>query len=106
MFARPARHLSPLLCRLKSSSAPAQALDRLSLDIHAAANREFNLGTPQEPVTRSEDALRGAALSGDVQLPRELQEAVDRAIEREWLRLGFDMPPSRGAPWAVRLDTS
>lgn len=87
MFARPTSRLSPLLARLKSSSAPAEQLDRLSLEIHAAANRDIALGTPQEPVTRSEEALRGAALSGDVQLPRELQEAVDRAIERE-LRAG------------------
>lgn len=78
--------LSARLARTLSTSSPAsgsplKALDRLQLDIHAAANQDIVLATPAEAVSKSEAAIRGEALREDVQLPRELQDAVDRAIQ-------------------------
>lgn len=74
----------------RSSIAPASAfrrgvktdaLSRLQLDINAAHNSlQESFREPAAPVEKSPEALRGESLRGDVQLPRELQEAVDKAI--------------------------
>lgn len=75
----------------RSSLAPASALrrgmktdalSRLQLDINAAHNSlQESFREPASPVEKSPKALRGESLRGDVQLPRELQEAVDKAIQ-------------------------
>ncbi|KAI5480354.1 hypothetical protein MNV49_000929 [Pseudohyphozyma bogoriensis] len=58
------------------------ALQRLMLDINAAQNADQKApAEPAPPVSRSDAALRGQTLRGDVQLPMELQEAVNSIIE-------------------------
>ncbi|ORY91654.1 mitochondrial small ribosomal subunit Rsm22-domain-containing protein [Leucosporidium creatinivorum] len=57
------------------------ALSRLQLDINAAHNSlQESYREPAAPVEKSPEAVRGESLRGDVQLPRDLQEAVDKAI--------------------------
>lgn len=81
----------------RSSVAPASALrrglkmdalSRLHLDINASHNSlQESFREPAAPVEKSPAAVRGESLRGDVQLPRELQEAVDKAILGELLPL-------------------
>jgi hypothetical protein len=63
-----------------------KALDRLLLDIHAAAKRDERGADPEaaEAVKRSSVARRGLAPRGDVALPRELVKAVDAVIKGEF----------------------
>lgn len=57
------------------------ALSRLQLDINAAHNNtQHAYREPVAPVEKSPAALRGESLRGNVQLPHELQEAVNKAI--------------------------
>lgn len=86
MLARPLHSLPVRLARSLQTHA-LTPLDRLSLDIHAAANRDTQFATPADAVTRAPAAVRGESLKGDVQLPRELLEAVDRAVESELAQL-------------------
>lgn len=57
------------------------SLSRLLLDINAAHNADQIASDPAPPVENSAAALRGRSLRGDVHLPKELQEAVNKALE-------------------------
>lgn len=61
-------------------SASTAALSRLELDINAAHNKDQLIREPAEAVTKSAQAISGESLRGDVQLPKELQDAVEMAI--------------------------
>jgi hypothetical protein len=76
------RPFIPPLSRLARRTVRTDAISRLQLDINAAHNADQQVPRePAEALTKSPAALRGEALRGDVQLPRELQAAVDQAIE-------------------------
>ncbi|KAM0788738.1 hypothetical protein ACM66B_002830 [Microbotryomycetes sp. NB124-2] len=59
----------------------ADPLTRLELDILASQAGQHDLAEPRPSVTKSAEAIRGESLRGDVQLPRELQEVVEKAIQ-------------------------
>ncbi|KAM0749740.1 Rsm22-domain-containing protein [Meredithblackwellia eburnea MCA 4105] len=57
------------------------SISRAHLDINAAAINDQRQQDAQDSISKSEKAIRGESLRGDVQLPAELQEAVDRIIQ-------------------------
>ncbi|KAL8291990.1 hypothetical protein RQP46_001456 [Phenoliferia psychrophenolica] len=58
-----------------------EAISRIHLDINASHHADQAAADSAASVKRSAAALRGQSLRGDVQLPRELQEAVTEAID-------------------------
>ncbi|KAK4706062.1 hypothetical protein P7C70_g117, partial [Phenoliferia sp. Uapishka_3] len=62
-----------------------EAISRFNLDINAHHNADQQRADSTDAVKRSAAAIRGQSLTGDVQLPRELQDAVTKAIEGSFL---------------------
>lgn len=83
-----------------SRGVRSDALNRLQLDINAAHFAQQTLREPAAPVEKSPGAVRGEALRGDVQLPRELQDAVDKAILGKGLP--YFLAPSTDQPFATQ----
>ncbi|KAK4055721.1 37S ribosomal protein S22 [Microbotryomycetes sp. JL201] len=77
MLARTSRRAQAVLTR----GYRADPLTRLELDILASQAGEHDPPVPRPSVTKSAEAIRGESLRGDVQLPRELQDVVEKAIQ-------------------------
>lgn len=65
---------------------PSRPLSRLQLDINSAHFADQNFSEPGPSIEKSAAALRGESYRGDVELPVELQNAVEKAIEGTFLR--------------------
>lgn len=65
-----------------------EAISRIHLDINANHHADQAGSSSSDAVKKSPAAIRGQSLRGDVELPRELQDAVTKAIEGELVRPG------------------
>ncbi|KAK4056565.1 37S ribosomal protein S22 [Microbotryomycetes sp. JL221] len=78
MLARGSRAATHAVLRRGYRTDP---ITRLQLDILASEAGQDGVPEPRQAVTKSPEAIRGESMRGDVQLPLELQQVVEKAIE-------------------------